>query len=91
MTETALLVPNLRLGTHLSPQLRCPHPAPRNHVTRLHAAIPVRKDRSACRGWATELPGQGHSQTEFGNEGDVRQTLPPVALTLRGGRGIVRA
>ena len=24
------------------PQLRCPQPAPRNHITRLHAAIPVR-------------------------------------------------
>ena len=23
------LVPKLRFGTHLSPQLRCPHPAPR--------------------------------------------------------------
>ena len=66
--------PNFCLGTRLSPQLRCPQPAPaKPRSASFHAEIPVRKARSANRDWATELPGQWHSQTEFGNEMNFKQ------------------
>ncbi len=47
------LVPKLRLGTHLSPQLCCP------------VSVSTDAPRPATE---TEFRPQGRSQTEFGNE-----------------------